>query len=508
MKLVIFSLWMFATVSAFSQSTCSSRIPRRIPVMDQDGLGTCTATTGALLLQMNLLNERGERGLDHTPSYLAMSMYSASRTSETTGFFKADPKDGSRVFFAGFDHVCNVVNTAMTQGFCDTENFPLDFLGQRDAMFSQQLSMEMIGDYLQSNMAGLELLRERFRNSPEETMSLLSYLYQRPASVCRGDPRSSIVRNVWARRRDAWRSQLARTTDAGRRRVLTTLLSRTFDASGQPTQAAMDFGMDDLFSRGMGVRNTPDHIDTIGEGMLSVHWAIRQDLDMQGFLADGVTDDAIQADHQRTKYCQWPMLMAMQEFLRNPDCPVPGDQTVPADVRLQVEALGRIFTRQDLRASVVGLMSPACANQAQRRRVRGVTCSEVNITEENEAAKKAELFSELCAGRAVGLAVCPWFMNLSGPWDSQHCSRFVDGVNRNDFHAFTAIGFRTSGTRRQVLIQNSYGTRCDFADLTGSRSSFLGLAECERNADGVTTGRFWIDEDLILNNSIQMTTLR
>lgn len=504
MKFLILTALFVQNILA--QSTCNPPAIRRPPVIDQDGIGTCASASAAILMQMNIQDEDGSQGLRRTPSYLQMSIYSAARSTEP-GFFKNEP-GGARTFFNGYQHVCSVVDTAMNQGFCDSDNFPLDFVGEEDAMGSQQKSLDMIGQYLQGHLPDLERFRESLRTNPQGTKDLLAYLYQKHSDFCRQDPRELIVRNAWLRRKAAWQAQLSRTSDPAQRRVLTTLLQRTFGADGQPTAAAMQYGRDDLFERGMGAVTTPDRIATIGEGMMSVHWALHLDLNMQGFLATGVTDAGIQEDYRRTQYCQWPMLMAVQEYFQNPDCPVPGGTSAGEDVRNNVEALTRVVSRQDLRASVVGLMAPRCADQAARRRVTGLTCRETVVTPSNVAAKKEEVFSDLCAGRAVSFSVCRPFMRLTGPFSSANCSQPFPGSPNMDYHALTGIGMRNVDGRRQVFIQNSTGSRCDFADGNVLRSGFAGKVECELNSAGIPTGRFWIDEDLLMNNTQAISTLR
>lgn len=202
------------------------------------------------------------------------------------------------------------------------------------------------------------------------------------------------------------------------------------------------------------------------------------------------------------------MLMAAQEYFQNPDCPVPAGTSIPEEIRNSVEAMTRVVSRQDLRASIVGLMAPQCADQAARRRIGGYTCREAVVTTANGAEKKEEVFSDLCAGRAVSLTVCRPFMNLTGPFDSGHCTRPIPGAVGTDYHAITALGMRTVGGRRQMFIQNSTGSKCNFASGNVTRAGFNGQVECELNASGVPTGRFWIDEDLIMNNTISITSLR
>lgn len=504
MKLIFILSVLFAQY--VSAQSCNPPAIRRWPVIDQDGIGTCASASAALLIQQNVEDENGRQGLAQTPSYLQMGIYSAAR-STTPGFFKSEP-GGLPTFFNGYQMTCAVVDTAMTQGFCDSTNFPLDFLNREDPMNSQQLSLEMLGRYLQGHMPDLERFRASLRSNPDSTKDLLAYLYQKNVNDCRGNPRDTIVRNVWMRRKAAWREQLARTTDATQRRVLTGLLQRTFSPDGQPTAAAMQFGREDLFDRGMGAITTPERIPTIGEGMLSVHWGIRLDLGQHGFLSNGVTDTAIQADHRRNQNCQWPMMMAVQEYFQNPECPVPAGNVIPDDIRNSVEAMTRVVSRQDLRASIVGLMSPACADQAARRRITGYSCRENTLDSVNGPEMKEEVFSDLCSGRAVSLTVCRQFTKLTGPFDSGHCSRAIPGAIGDDYHALTAIGMRYAGARRQMLIQNSTGSNCPFMTDGAVRSGFGSQVECERNADGVTTGRFWIDEDLIMNNTISVTSLR
>ena len=128
---------------------------------------------------------------------------------------------------------------------------------------------------------------------------------------------------------------------------------------------------------------------------------------------------------------------------------------------------------------------------------------------ENATAAKSTAIQEVCAGRAVALSVCTGFFKATTPIDSKFCDNDVPGVVDHDRHAVTLIGHRPGPSgKRQFLIQNSWGNSCPFTQHEDSTypAALVGLVECELSPGGLPTGRFWVEEDLLFNNTYSMST--
>jgi hypothetical protein len=189
---------------------------------------------------------------------------------------------------------------------------------------------------------------------------------------------------------------------------------------------------------------------------------------------------------------------------------------------------------RDRLRSLLNVLAPRCAEQLESNRARlaSLTCKQVRMSEifgpvrgphvqsdssvinlepqVRRARADAQIENALCAGRAVGIDVCTGFMVASTAVDSQFCQRQIPGIQRHGYHAMTIVSAETQPNgRKRYLVQNSWGRSCDFP-LAHNGS---GLMSCEtqdttqpgpRNnlpTTGRPTGRFWVDAELLLNNT-------
>ncbi len=185
--------------------------------------------------------------------------------------------------------------------------------------------------------------------------------------------------------------------------------------------------------------------------------------------------------------------------------------------------------RERLR-SLISILAPRCAEQLDTNRglLNQLTCKEIRLNpslgevrgphvqaDDSLVARgvsaparrqgaDAQIERALCAGRAVGVDVCTAFMNYPAPVDTEFCSRQLPGIAGHGYHAMTIVSSEVlPNGKKRYLVQNSWGSSCDFP-LTRNGS---GLMSCEYN--GIrTTGRFWVDSDLMLNNTISLNILQ
>lgn len=511
MKYLLLSL---LSLSAFAQDSC--RPPGiRFPVSDQDGLGTCASNTASLVMAYNI------QGMTKVPSYLQLAVAASGRTTDK--FFKAataadnlTPGLSGDVLFVNSNQICNVINTGMNEGFCDSNLFPLDYLGQSDPFRSQQRSMEKLGRILQGNLPGLEELRTLARTT-EERPNLIRRVAQilfADAQTCRQNPREYMAKKLWERQRQHWQRQLA-TLPPAQRQQLQTVMSRTFTPDGQPTKAAVDFAMEGIFdSNSQAVLNRDLLNETrsatqipelrANEEVFGVHWGYRLGLESPNFLArPGARPDAIRRDWAARSGCEAPAnIRAMEKYFQDPNCALTASP-IPQEFLDVAEGIIKEFRMRDFdpQIAMIGIIAPACAEQARSRRVSGLNCQSVPAQSEQTSREARRVMAqELCAGRAVGISVCSDFLDRPTPEYSQYCR------GKNAFHAMTAIDMRTVNGKRQYLVQNSWGRTCKFADGSIPRPAYNGLVECVLAPDGGQSGRFWIDEELLFNNTTGIST--
>jgi len=122
-----------------------------------------------------------------------------------------------------------------------------------------------------------------------------------------------------------------------------------------------------------------------------------------------------------------------------------------------------------------------------------------------------ETLNALCEGKAVGVDVCTGFMTQDFAVDTHFCKNPIPGVPKHGYHAMTIVAFDESpqGGNR-FLVQNSWGAYCNFeGELTSDDpAKKLKHIECEKDANGRSTGRFWVDEALLWNNTTNINIVQ
>ena len=110
----------------------------------------------------------------------------------------------------------------------------------------------------------------------------------------------------------------------------------------------------------------------------------------------------------------------------------------------------------------------------------------------------------LCQNRPLSISVCTEFMrtektavDYAARMDTQFCKQRPDDPTKvmHGNHAMAVVGYKTENGRLRLQIQNSWGKSCGVEDPL---------------AKGVTcesSGRFWIDADQILSNTMDLSGL-
>ncbi len=209
------------------------------------------------------------------------------------------------------------------------------------------------------------------------------------------------------------------------------------------------------------------------------------------------------------------LLNSLDHLVMSPSCDISQTPAGAMEFMNQAERIlngltdyGR--TGLDPQAGLVNLISPGCAAQMMLTKNNSdLRCTNRTIGSERQATRaKRNIYENLCRNKAVAISICTGFFASSVPINSAFCQRDVAGIDNHGRHALTLIGYRTKEGKKQIKIQNSWGQACPF--LKGEppfiASEMQGLVECEME-NGRPTGRFWVDEDLLINNSYQLSVM-
>jgi hypothetical protein len=499
---LIFIFFVSASVFA-QQSTC--RPPgARFPIVDQDGLGVCASAAASILLQHNVA------GMTNAPSYLALSI--TSSYARANSFVTPDGDS-----FVDSNHVCSVVNSTAT-GYCDSRFFPMDFVGRDDRMNSQETSLVNLGRLLEANQPAIQNLKRQFADParrPEAIQRIATILFQ-DSQVCRVDRREYLAKSMLARVREDWRRRLP-TLPAGQRPVMQAALNRTFLASGEPTRAALEYAYENFFKSDYATvlnrdasnpSRSPTQIAgmTYPEGIFGFHWGFRLGLESGSFLGYSSSPATIRNDWARFSGCdENATTKLISTYLRDPFCPI--SPSIPEEFTNLASRMAMELSdlSSDPQLDIIGMIAPLCANQIRRgQKTRGLECNYIRINNpETQQAAIRKAREELCSGRAFTIDVCGSMMESPTVLYRNHCPD-----SRSD-HAMAVIDVRQGADgKTRYLVQNSWGRTCKFADGDVERPVYAGIANCVRGADGVFTGRFWVEEEFLFNNSKAMSTLK
>jgi hypothetical protein len=111
--------------------------------------------------------------------------------------------------------------------------------------------------------------------------------------------------------------------------------------------------------------------------------------------------------------------------------------------------------------------------------------------DENKSSAKA-IVSEISRGKAINLSTCGSVFMDTEKKDYPNCQN----------HSVTATGFKCIAGQLKIETTNSWGIGC-----TDSQKS-KNLVDCERDADGITNGRSWVDYNYLSNQGMGFTIIK
>ncbi len=505
---------LFSAFMALANTCPASHELRALPVHDQDGLGTCASNTAALMMQYNL-------GLSESPSYYQLSL-TASGNDKNTFFFN-DSKGTERVFNWGH-HICDVIKKAKDHGYCTSSSFGLDAINRNDPEQAQQNFLINISRFVDANEAGLNDLKIKLRDpvfQSQARQKLAGHFLNR-SQTCQENFLQFVTRRGVERFKQ-WLSGKRNVGTLSEKVKYDIFWRSSFGSDGTPKKQTIDYYGFFLRTDGKkmmdsNVNNSPSLSvgDNPDEKVFAESYA--KAMGMSGIVVDLPYRSMYQSDYDAYAICRGNDVVSGSSLLltQTPLCiPVPESAQL-SNFLLQADNLIQSlldYTRPQLdpQAGLVNLISPQCAvEMTQTKNNNQLRCNEMSISNAKNASRaKERIYSDLCSGKAVAISMCTGFFKASAPINSGHCENDVQGVQNHGKHALTLIGYRSVGGKKQIKIQNSWGTSCPFLQNNDEKIApgLIDSVECERNEGGSVTGRFWVDEDLLINNSYQLSVM-
>jgi hypothetical protein len=466
-------------------------------------------------------------GLAKSPSFMQISItQSATDGQNGKDFFFTDDGGKERVFNWGAN-ICDVIESASSNGFCDYDQMGFAFVGTTDPRGSQQAFLVSVARFLDQKEPSIRALRSQL-NAPAtraEAERRLAYFFSIPDGSCSVTPLEYLARRALSRLKVIWESYLAPPATTMQRAAARRLLDTAFASNGEPKPAAVEY-YKTFLQTDYNIEqrlDTAEQSNSTASGLVGVlpestfmrWWGEKHDIVTNSI--PGSTDNFYVSDWRAYAPCRRPeVVRKLDKFLAAPLCEVPPTAALSPQVTAQAQQLVntlRQWTNNQLdpQESIVNIMAPSCAAQMSQRANRySDDCSSREVSSESsETTAKNRAISELCAGRALGVSICTGFFKATTAIDSKHCDDDEPGVAEHGRHGVTVIGYRPSANgKRQFLVQNSWGNSCPFTQHANNTypPALVGLVECEASVGGLPTGRFWVDEDLLFNNVYNYST--
>lgn len=179
-------------------------------------------------------------------------------------------------------------------------------------------------------------------------------------------------------------------------------------------------------------------------------------------------------------------------------------------------------------ATMFELLAPGCMRQMQETKssLNKIKCESVALasvavmsklqnqtdaSKENSSRRMARsqswMTERLCANQPVSVDVCTDFMQKPGFADTDFCAQrqTQQGQAMHANHTMAVVGYEVQSNKNvRYLVQNSWGRACPFTNPAIAAGKG---AECEKDASGKLTGRFWISDKALITNTMQLATV-
>ena len=208
--------------------------------------------------------------------------------------------------------------------------------------------------------------------------------------------------------------------------------------------------------------------------------------------------------------------------------PVMNSAIKDANNIVEVLKKNRMNTFGSKMATMFDLLAPGCMRQMQQTKpmLDSIRCESVALADvaivaslqdqtimakENSAKRLKHsqnwMTERLCAKQPISVDVCTDFMQRPGFADTDFCAKreTQQGKSMHANHTMAVVGYEVQSNKNvRYLVQNSWGRACPF---TNSVIAAGKDAECEKDASGKLTGRFWISDKVLITNTMQLATV-
>jgi len=168
--------------------------------------------------------------------------------------------------------------------------------------------------------------------------------------------------------------------------------------------------------------------------------------------------------------------------------------------------LNKLFTpKDDDSFSNLGqLLFPRCQEKANLISLNGLSCSWVDLRTVSSMEKVKETFQRkvfplLKKDLPVMISVCTSFLKNTEFKKTNQCKDNSNSIKGHTHHALAISGYRCKDGKIQYQIQNSWGSTCPIGAGPTYKNSYL---ECELDKRGRPLGRFWVDEEVLLDSTM------
>lgn len=511
-------LCVFLSLSLYAETCPESVRLKDYAVQDQDGLGTCYANVGALMLQHKL-------NLNKYPSYLQMSL-SASIDKAESSFISENNKKKKQLFIEGGE-ICKTLNKAAYDGWCDADLFGVESWGISDKYLAQDKFFKGIGELLDSKQDTLKNLVILNRNGKQQEFEskLAKLLFERD-QICSKEPHDYLAERIAKRLETRWKKRISELKNGD-----ATNMKKLYDSAfqnGAPKKEFLSYIKSD-FLREIEYQMELDYygikkLDFSNENVLLLWWGFEKKISRNNLFNEKWSKDNSELinDFKNYSLCysEKGRLSVLEKFLQDPFCNEKLTTIDPKFLEESKDILKSLLestssNSKSKLSSFLGVVSPACNKQMKDRffskgekSILYPLCliQKVNSVEEI-AAKATEL---LCSGQPVGVSICSSFLKSDEPFFSEFCNpeklKDAPEVAKHGNHAVTLTGYKKHPNgKKMFLIQNSWGRGCPFDREGKVPEKLQKFVECEYTKEGEATGRFWVLEDLLFNNSLDIS---
>jgi len=152
----------------------------------------------------------------------------------------------------------------------------------------------------------------------------------------------------------------------------------------------------------------------------------------------------------------------------------------------------------DLKKFQCSLFRPA--NFEKSKCEQGKGCKSVIDEEKVKQLYQADVLNHLEKGQGIIVNVCSDFLKIPNSPKTNFCKDNIENAISKG-HAMNITGYKCINGKLKYEILNSWGSNCPDAAISDTTKTIF---ECHLDKSGKTTGRFWVDEDVLMDNTAEL----